>query len=252
LNPMPESISDRCTKSHEYIFMLAKSADYFYDAEAIKEPNSINPNWDYGSEAYRRDASQDEYKIDGDNRRRKEYPKGWSGFASAGPNGSGRNKRSVWTVATQPYPEAHFATFPEDLIKPCILAGTSQRGACVECGAPWERVVETQRWETRPGLNTKYDDNGMESGRTRKNRTESSSKTLGWRPTCYHSGPRENGKLIEAIHPTRPCTILDPFAGSGTTVKVAQDLGRVGIGLDLKTDYLKMARHRTAQQGLAV
>ena len=63
----------------------------------------------------------------------------WSGDAQY--NG-GRNKRSVWTVATAPYPEAHFATYPPDLIKPCIMAGTSAKGCCAKCGAPWERVVE--------------------------------------------------------------------------------------------------------------
>jgi DNA modification methylase len=112
-NPMPESVTDRPTKAHEYLFLLTKAERYFYDAEAIKEERVCDR----------------EGKILG---------RGLQGYsiASAGPNGSpqrsqsggypsdNRNKRSVWTITTQPYSEAHFATFPEDLIKPCILAGS--------------------------------------------------------------------------------------------------------------------------------
>jgi DNA modification methylase len=280
LNPMPESVSDRCTKSHEYIFMLAKSADYFYDAEAIREPIAESQegrirNDQFGGKNWQGRQQHSEganYKT----RRSSDNSEAQTDFSSvfgAGNNGRmgnqqasrgvslleysrhetnlealGRNKRSVWTVATQPYPEAHFATFPEDLIKPCILAGTSQRGACVECGAPWERVVETERRATRPGNAIKADTSRNDGGRN--DRIESSVKTLGWRPTCL-CWPYPD-TFADQRKPTKPCIVLDPFAGSGTTVKVAQDLGRVGIGLDLKPDYLKMARHRTAQQGLAV
>lgn len=101
-NPMPESVTDRCTKAHEYIFLLSKSSSYFYDAEAIKEAQ------------------------EGDGRKRGAYAHGPNvnqpvkNFVDNGK----RNRRSVWTVATKPYGEAHFATFPPDLIEPCILAGS--------------------------------------------------------------------------------------------------------------------------------
>jgi DNA modification methylase len=117
-NPMPESVTDRCTKSHEYIFLLSKSAKYYYDAEAIKE-----------------DATDPEYRTAGKIRPTAE---GGPGFEIRGGlhNQQGgrltRNKRSVWTVATQPYKEAHFATFPPALIRPCILAGCPQGGTVLD------------------------------------------------------------------------------------------------------------------------
>lgn len=117
-NPMPESVTDRPTKAHEYIFLLSKSARYYYDADAIKDetdrpdligkPNGHWGNPDKGSraESIGRVASGNE------------------GINAQALGYTHRNKRSVWHVATQPYPEAHFATYPEDLIKPCILAGS--------------------------------------------------------------------------------------------------------------------------------
>ncbi len=107
-NPMPESVTDRCTKAHEYIFLLAKSGRYFYDAEAIKEKMAVEP--------HSRNNKLDESRNDHD-----QMDKIW------GADGM-RNKRSVWTVTTKPFSEAHFATFPEDLIAPCILAGSPKGG----------------------------------------------------------------------------------------------------------------------------
>ena len=104
-NPMPESVTDRCTKAHEYIFLLTKSARYFYDHEAIKEEAS-GPGKPCGT---KNDASRNDSATTGTVR----------------GNGETRNKRSVWTVATKPFKGAHFATFPPDLIEPCILAGSA-------------------------------------------------------------------------------------------------------------------------------
>jgi DNA modification methylase len=119
-NPMPESVTDRCTKAHEYIFLMSKSAKYYYDAEAVKEP--------LRQESIIRNQS------------------GWNGNENRGyPNGmqnnmskylgsdkakeeTHRNKRSVWTVTTKPFKEAHFATYPEELIEPCVLAGCPENG----------------------------------------------------------------------------------------------------------------------------
>lgn len=112
-NPMPESVTDRCTKSHEYIFLLTKSSRYYFDAEAIAEVAT------------------------GECPGNKKPTKGWRAYIEGAPEHRSalslhnigaretRNKRSVWTVATQPFKEAHFATFPERLIEPCILAGTA-------------------------------------------------------------------------------------------------------------------------------
>ena len=119
-NPMPESVTDRCTKAHEYIFLLAKSAKYYYDNEAVKEESFTTVN--------RKTLETDEYKngktpseVVG-----RAVQRGGKSLAYAYPNGIPfRNKRSVWTVTTKPFRGAHFATFPPDLIEPCILAGSA-------------------------------------------------------------------------------------------------------------------------------
>ena len=105
-NPMPESVTDRCTKAHEYIFLLSKSERYYYDNEAIKLPTLQ----DWGT----RDRSKYKYATDGT---------GIGGHSGMDKNYTTANRRSVWTVATKPYAEAHFAVYPPKLIEPCILAG---------------------------------------------------------------------------------------------------------------------------------
>ena len=118
-NPMPESVTDRCTKSHEYIFLLTKSERYYYDAEAVKEPfadsRNGNPNgagtYKYTIGSGRNDSGALKTRV-------------WNEDGSK----TGRNKRSVWTVPTRPYKEAHFAVFPPKLIEPCVLAGSPING----------------------------------------------------------------------------------------------------------------------------
>jgi len=121
-NPMPESVQDRCTKAHEYIFLMSKSQKYYYDFDAIKE-----------------DAGQAGKRITLGN---KSFSKGQANGANVKPTGNGtsefydvpenRNKRSVWTVTTKPYSGAHFAVFPSDLIEPCILAGAPVDGIVLD------------------------------------------------------------------------------------------------------------------------
>ena len=118
-NPMPESVTDRPTKSHEYIFLLTKSAKYYYDHKAILEPVSEVS------------LARAEYGWDSDRPSTKNASMGGSGIhvekmGSRFVNPEGRNKRTVWTVTTKPYKEAHFATYPPDLIEPCILAGSKE------------------------------------------------------------------------------------------------------------------------------
>jgi DNA modification methylase len=133
-NPMPESVTDRCTKAHEYLFLLSKSATYHYDADAVREEAEYGrregTNWKRPREADPRDGRQSEAQT----------------VRGADPE-AGRNRRSVWTVATQPFSEAHFATFPPDLIEPCIKAGTSEKGCCAKCGKPWVRDVGRACWQ---------------------------------------------------------------------------------------------------------
>ena len=105
-NPMPESVKDRCTKAHEYIFLLSKNKNYYYNNEAIKEPAK-----DWGT----RDRSNGKYHNPGS---------GLVPHSGLTKSYERKNKRSVWSVTKKPYKGAHFATFPPDLIEPCILAGS--------------------------------------------------------------------------------------------------------------------------------
>jgi DNA modification methylase len=134
-NPMPESVTDRPTKSHEYLFLLSKRERYFYDANAIREPLA------YPGRTYK--ARTDELKT----RKLKTQslrctPGLHDGRTLCGSPELGRNKRSVWTIPTEPYAGAHFATYPTRLVEPCIKAGSSERGCCRSCGAPWQRMLK--------------------------------------------------------------------------------------------------------------
>ena len=120
-NPMPESVTDRCTKAHEYIFLLSKSARYYYDYEAVKEQSIC-----YGT-----DARSDLGNIRYEGKRTKDTT-GKNGQQSFVTINDTRNKRSVWTVSTKPFSEAHFATFPKDLIRPCIRAGCPANGIVID------------------------------------------------------------------------------------------------------------------------
>jgi DNA modification methylase len=117
-NPMPESVRDRCTKAHEYIFLLSKSERYYFDADAIRQPaaeNSKGKTWDERKEmGFRGDTKHPT----------KDAIEAGLHIPSFAPNPNGVNRRSVWSVATRPYKGAHFATFPPALIEPCILAGS--------------------------------------------------------------------------------------------------------------------------------
>lgn len=117
-NPMPESVKDRCTKSHEYIFLLSKNRKYYYNYQAIKEPAVTKPTL--------RDKNKEGYQAD--------YAKGdrfSKGERIYGADGM-RNKRDVWNVNTKPCKEAHFATYPDTLIKPCVLAGCPEGGIVLD------------------------------------------------------------------------------------------------------------------------
>ena len=220
-NPMPGSVTDRCTKAHEYVFLLSKRPTYYCDMEAIKEPAA----WErWGDQTVKKEQQGTASWIT-DN-------------ATEDIVRDSRNKRSVWTVATQPFAAAHFATFPPALITPCILAGCPDR-VCPKCGAPWERVVEHTPMEFRQsergatkraaGLATTL------NGTCTKPATHT---TTGFKPTCDH------GK--EPI----PGTVLDPFMGSGTTAQVARSLGRKAIGFELNAEYIEIAAKERLAQGV--
>ena len=156
-NPMPENIKDRCTKAHEYIFLLSKRPKYFFDNEVIKE-DCVGKDERKWADSYEKAGSIKQGETNANIKRTKRYSK---------DDSFKRNKRSVWTVTTKPFKGAHFATFPMDLIEPCVLAG------------------------------------------------------------CPVGG-----------------TVLDPFAGSGTTGIVAASNDRDAILLELNEDYIKLALDR--------
>ena len=199
-NAMPESVKDRPTKAHEYIFLLSKSPRYYYDADAIREPHARLWNEkNGGSFAKPNHEEAQAKKVSGALNHRGSYPM---------PNPKGRNKRTVWTVATKPFKGAHFAVFPPDLIEPCILAGSPEK-ACPHCGAPWKRVTVNER--------------GFDE--------------IGWEPTCQCAGNNGSGRGV----------VLDPFFGSGTTGVVAAKHGRQWIGIELNPDYIEIAKRRLAE-----
>ena len=225
-NPMPESVRDRPTRAHEYLFLLTKSAKYFYDADAIREPFS---HWTLERGA-KNHGPQFYHRANGDENR-----EGYDPEAHAGAN-----KRTVWSIATQPYSSAHFATYPEKLVEPCILAGTSERGVCGVTGDPWERVVEQSRTfesgsgrsgNAISGKNGSRVQGGGETGDVRRGPVVHTS-TTGWQPTCDHDS--------EPV----PAVVLDPFCGSGTTGVVALRHGRSFIGIELNPEYIELARKR--------
>ncbi len=219
-NPMPESVTDRPTKAHEYVFLLTKRARYFYDADAVREardePGRKTDGFRVGPQG---DAKRDpgQHRIG----------------CVDGTTPAGRNARTVWTIATQAFPEAHFATFPMELAARCIRAGTSQRGACPDCGSPWARVVERVTTPTQAVHNGAYDESSG-FGKSGWIPGKQVTTTTGWEPTCTH-----DTKPI-------PCTVLDPFSGAGTTGLAANRLGRDYIGIELNPEYAEMSRKRLA------
>ena len=241
-NPMPESVTDRCTKSHEYLFLLTKNPRYFYDAEAIKEPAQTAGNIGGfgGSVASARTMGVREPSGN------EVYEKG-----SQYVRPETRNKRSVWTIPTKSFKDAHFATFPPKLIEPCILAGTSAKGACPECGAPWERVVEKvstgKRYAT--GKSKAKNDAGLVTGFSGYDDGSSAPvyKTTGWRPTCKHDCRKTGDDGMYGQPEPIPCIVADIFMGSGTTVMVAAQNGRDYLGIELNPEYAEMARGRASQ-----
>jgi len=221
---MPESVTDRPTKAHEYVFLMTKSARYYYDADAVREEYT-KPLDRWGGDVLDKVNMQEGTQGN---------PISLARPRDMRPNKAGRNRRTVWHIATAPYSGAHFATYPPALVEPCIKAGTSERGVCPECGAPWERVVEKNSPNDAELWPSGWGNRGFIGEKHKGSHTHdvTESTTLGWRPTCEHDA--------EPI----PAVVFDPFAGSGTTLQVARALGRHGVGLDLSAEYLQLARQR--------
>ena len=214
-NPMPESVKDRCTKSHEYIFLLSKNVKYYFDYEAIKEdavgnsPNNKKPHKHQGQPFSR--TKENLVNIQAVEK---------------------RNKRSVWTVTTKPFKGAHFATFPMDLIEPCVLAGCPEK-ICIDCGKPYKRVIQQPKpLEVKRGRRAGTDDR-LIGGVLDKYKRENPPIDLGLQKQCDCN-----------TNETKAGTVLDPFGGSGTTAIVANKHNRNAVMCELNKEYVGIAKER--------
>lgn len=268
---MPESVTDRCTRSHEFIFHFAKNKTYLYDAFAIREPVVEKG----------RSSGNKERLIakEGERNRTNDH------LGSSIPwtdNGHGRNKRSVWTMNTDQFSlelcsgcgrvynqvehrsltergekkvcrcgkadawVSHFAVFPEDLPAICILAGTSEKGCCPACGAPWARVLKRESVSPKD-YNGKWSAADKQAASRRvlanvRGAREAGGPhdnpfpepvSAGWEPGCKCG-----------IEETVPCVVLDPFLGSGTSALVALNAHRYFIGIELNPSFAALAEKR--------
>lgn len=219
-NPMPESVRDRPTKAHEYIFLLTKNSKYWWDKVAASEP----AKWErWGGQTTKKIDPMARASVMVANRSKKDIEEKF--------DTSRRNMRSVWEITTKPYKKAHFATFPEDIPKRAIEAGCPIE-VCIICGDPRMRIVENK------SMVIARSDRGEKLGEFGKTQASgqmlepAGTKTIGW-------------TKCKCVFPSyRKGIVLDPFAGSGTTMKVARDLGRKAIGIDLQPDYLPLMLER--------
>lgn len=240
-NAMPESVTDRFSTNTEWVFLFTKSARYFWDAEAVRVPRIYNEKRTkrvvYDGKAENTSTFMPG-NPGGRNRRNGDaWYESYAALMSGGALGAVMDGDEMIALDVNPegYTEAHFATFPTRLVRPLIMAGTSEKGCCPSCGAPWVRMVETEYVNPR-----NRSTNGPKS--LLKNhvgstgyavRLEARRSTTGWRPTCS----------CDAGDPV-PCTVLEPFSGSGTTVAEAVRLGRRGIGIELSPAYVELSERR--------
>lgn len=217
---MPENVRDRCTNAWEPVYQLTKRGRYFADMEAVKE-SAIQAgrlrNDRIGGQKYNgATAMHSDGAI-------------FTGSASA-------NLRNVWSLGPEPLRDIdHYAAFPTELPRRCIKIGTSERGVCPSCGAPWKRDLETRVIAAPGGGAFRAATPGAETSATSVFRTKvvNAPVTLGWQPSCR----------CNAGDPV-PATVLDPFGGVMTTALVANQLGRDSISIELGPKYAAMGARR--------
>lgn len=238
-NPMPQSVTDRPSMTHEYIFLLAKSRRYFYDAFAVREQGT-------SGESDLRKMAEGKDRIGGLSIQATDPLLAASSKTNIGQKRAvgtpgTRNRRSVWEIATEPFGEEHYATYPTELVKPCVLASTSEHGCCSECGAPWRRVVVKDKvphdvdkgsYPVGQGRRLALARDSMRARGNKHDNPFAAVQTTGWEPTCKHEAP-----LTRAV-------VLDPFMGSGTTGLVAYNAGRDFVGIEINPKYAAMAIER--------
>lgn len=238
---LPESVVDRCVKSHEYLFLLSKTKDYFFDHIAIREETAASTKIR---------LSQNVSLQAGSSR----IPGKTNGNIRAAGDLQYRNKRSVWWVSPAPYKGAHFATMPPLLIEPCILAGTSEKGCCADCGSPYvrkEKVVGTQ--VTEQMLACGSDKEGNYTGQATKEYAEGKAQNPSdTKRRILESLSKVREYYFEksckcATEEIKSCVVLDPFGGSGTTAWVANSFGRRAVVIELNDKYLPLIEERLLQ-----
>ncbi len=241
-NPMPESVRDRPTDAHEYIFLLTKSKAYWYDQDAVREnfaegtaERISQPDLDRQQGGYKADA----YQADFPGRKKRDRRPADVLRAMRDNGHNGRNVRSVWTFPTEPFPDAHFAVFPRELPERCIKAGCPE-WVCPKCGKARVRVTEIVSRKEHPArehrnVRNKADFDGADYARRECTLGLVPDKTVESWSDCGCGEPFVGG------------IVLDPFAGSGTTCEVAYHLGRTAIGIDASAKYLDMAIERVKQ-----
>ena len=220
-NPMPESVTDRCTKAHEYIFLLTKSPRYYFNNEAIREQPKMKEMKELGGVSNYNNGKREHKNLK---------------YAEI----KGANKRSVWTITTTSFREAHFATFPENLIKPMVLAGCPKE-VCNKCGKARKRITEQPEWEKHQskGMAAQdYEGNPMYKGGSHNDGLPYRSKT---KEMVEFTDCGCNAGWSAGI-------VLDPFMGAGTTALTAKNLKRNYVGIELNPSYIKMAEKRLRQE----
>jgi len=227
-NAMPSSVRDRFSNKYEFIYLFAKQQKYYFDLDAVREPHQ--QEW----------GSRDRTNMK--NRQIVDYGK--SALTNESQNPLGKNPGDVFQIPTQPFPEAHFAVFPEKLCEKPIKAGCPLE-VCRKCGKARERMSETlysggivdPNKENYGRPNSGYEvktEKGF--GGTKSNRAEIKKETIGW-TSC------------DCNADFQPGIVLDPFCGAGTVGVVAKEQGKRFIGIDIKYEYCQMAKRRIAQVG---
>lgn len=224
-NVMPESVTDRPTRDHEHLFLFAKNEQYYYDQDAIRQPQTGNAH-SRGRGVTPKSASGSHETI----KANESFHRATSAYVEVP---GGRNRRTVWSVASQAYAGAHYATFPEKLVEPCILAGSSAQ-ACPHCGAAWERVIESTG-------HTNKRETAHQPGRSSSTKTDSTN----WAPTSRPTSAFVPGYSCPDNDGSAASTVLDPFAGTFTVGRVATRYGRNAVGIELSPDYAELGIERT-------
>ena len=247
-NPMPESVKDRPTSAHEKIWLITKSKKYYYDADAIRVPQKQDSIARAGRDVWKNNKTDSgNYSIPNVDSAKKLNQKVLDTVAEGKIPMA--NKRNVWTVTTKPFKGAHFATFPKDLIEPCIKAGCPEK-ICVECGKPYIRKIKIGNYNKEYQKSCGGNVDGKYTGKSTKNYKGAKAQNPSETKKRILESLKE--KIDLGLHKNCECNtqdykpgiVLDPFGGSGTTGIVSKHLKRKAILIELNEEYISIAKKR--------